>query len=461
MTEQNKQATDVVHDSTDKAMSSQESGTERDGYLIKEENQLDGAFLLDMYSNFRRMGAMLILGSLLLLIIALVVTALLEDKPTEEQIGKVGIHLLLDDGRNNWPIDIWDEHMAYAGEIASPKGIAVQVIRYDDLDSERWQVFMDLAAEHDLTPVLRLASTFDFDNRWWNAPQADANGSYIAWGEDYADFLNALNWPTAQKHVILLNEPNNGHEWGGQPDAAAYARFVADVSVVLREEVENVVILNAAFDPYAPNTGSLPFPDTDIYLVDANTFIDEMEAAQPDVFSNFDIWNSHAYALGLREHPEEQRYNFDYMHGAENTMPPFIEGLYNRGINGYEWELWKLSQLGYSELPVMITETGWRHEETTDPNSLDNGFGYPAAEQIAEFFDYAFRGSDSSYAEGLSPSITAWIDDERVLSVAPFALNGVPSEWGHTSLLKLDAEGNVMGTYAMFDMIVDIEPQRR
>jgi hypothetical protein len=426
----------------------------------KQENQLDGTFLLDMYSNFRRIGATLILGSLLLLIVALVIDALLSPERAEPNIGKIGVHLLLDDGRNHWPIEIWDEHLAYAAQITSPKGIVVQVIRYDDLNAQRWQVFMDLAKQHDLTPVLRLASTFDFEKSWWNAPEADADGSYRAWGEDYASFLNALEWPSEQKHVILLNEPNNGHEWGGKPDAAAYARFVLDVSAVLREEVDNVIILNAAFDPYAPNTGSLPFPDTDVYLIDANTFMNDMEAAQDGVFANFDIWNSHAYALGLREHPEERFYNFDYMNDAENTMPPFIEGLYNRGINGYEWELWKLAQLGYPELAVMITETGWRHLETTDPNSLDDGFGYPTVEQIAEFYDYAFRGSDSPYAEGLSPTITAWFDDERVLSVAPFALDGVPWEWGHTNLLELDAEGNVLGTYPIFEVLKDIEPQK-
>jgi hypothetical protein len=148
---------------------------------------------------------------MLLLTIALVISTWLEEKPSQEPIGKIGVHLLLDDGRNHWPIEIWDEHMAYAGEIASPNGIAVQVIRADDLDPERWQVFMDLAAENDLMPVLRLATTFDLDKGWWNAPQADADGGYTSWGENYATFLNALNWPTEQKHVILLNEPNTGH----------------------------------------------------------------------------------------------------------------------------------------------------------------------------------------------------------------------------------------------------------
>lgn len=420
----------------------------------KQEPQLDGTFLLDMYGNLRRTGSLLILGSLLLLTIATIIAALLEEKTSQVQIGKIGVHLLLDDGRNDWPIEIWDEHMNYAGQIASPNGIAVQVIRADDLVPEHWQFFMDLAFEQQLTPVLRLATTFNFDNSWWNAPEPDADGSsYTSWGENYADFLNALEWPSEQKHVILLNEPNNGHEWGGKPDAIAYARFVLDVSAVLREQVEGIVILNAAFDLHAPNTGSLPFPDTNVFFVDANTFIDSMEAAQPHIFANFDIWNSHAYALNLREHPEEQRYHFDFMHDAENTMPAAIEGLYNRGINGYEWELWKLSQLGYSELPVMITETGWRHSETTDPNSLDAGEGYPSVEVVAQYFDIALNGNDSVYAESLSLSISAWMNDKRVLSVAPFALNGVPWEWGHTNLLELDAEGNVLGTYAIFDVL--------
>ena len=44
----------------------------------KQEEQLKGQFLVDEYQRMRRLGAMLILGALLLLTVAIVVTALMQ-----------------------------------------------------------------------------------------------------------------------------------------------------------------------------------------------------------------------------------------------------------------------------------------------------------------------------------------------------------------------------------------------
>jgi hypothetical protein len=43
----------------------------------KQEEQLKGQFLVDEYSRMRRIGAMLIVGALVLLTIAIVINALL------------------------------------------------------------------------------------------------------------------------------------------------------------------------------------------------------------------------------------------------------------------------------------------------------------------------------------------------------------------------------------------------
>ena len=413
---------------------------------------MNGQALVDEYRMYRKAGSYLILGGLLILIGGLSISAFFQSSQTgaSDNTGKMGVHLLLDDGRNNWNTSLWENHLAYAGQISSPGGIAVQVIRSDDLDPARWQIFMNLASEQDLSPVLRLATTFDFDNGWWTAPEPDANGTYTGYGQGYADFINALDWHGAEKRVILLNEPNNGHEWGGIPDPEDYANFVVDVATVLREEVDNIVILNGAFDLNLPDTNGEFFPGTNIVLIHADNFINRMEVAQPGIFATFDIWNSHPYPLDIRQHPDEQLYRFDTMNGAENTAIAPPEGIYNRGINGYEWELWKLAQMGYdASFPVMITEAGWRHSEAIDPDSADTAPDYPSTEQIAEYFQLALSGG-----EGVT--FTPWLDDERIIGIAPFALNGVPDEWSHTNLIQVTAEGEVIGTYAHFEALATI-----
>lgn len=413
-----------------------------------------GDFLVAEYTAYRRFGILVVLGGLVLFIIALLIGLLAQPPLPPLDTSKIGVHFLLDDGRNRWPVEVWDAHFAYADRVAAAGGIAVQMIRADDLDAGRWQRYLDLAAVHDLTPVLRLATTFDFERDVWHAPAPDEAGTYAQWGERYAAFLNALRWPSDDKHVILLNEPNNGHEWGGAPDPAAYAQFVMEVAPILREQVAGVVILNAALDLYAPHTGGQPFPGSAVISLDANSFVEAMHAAQPQVFAQFDLWNSHAHPEGaFTQPPWVQTYRFDFMHGAADTTSPPPDGIYNRGINGYEWELWKLAQLGVSELPVMLTETGWRHSESVVPEAQDAGEGYPDAALAAHYLDAAMKGRQARFAATRDITWRPWLADERVIAVAPFALNGVPQAWGHSNGLQLTPAGDISGTYAPFDLL--------
>ena len=125
-----------------------------------------------------------------------------------------------------------------------------------------------------------------------------------------------------------------------------------------------------------------PFVNGQTYL-DAESFLDGMHRSDPGVFSAIDVWASHAYPSGpLSAAPGEQVFQIDLLNGATNPdhrdPPP---GIFNRGVNGYEWELFKLATYGVRDLPVMITETGWRHAETTDPAATDNGREWPAVRQ--------------------------------------------------------------------------------
>jgi hypothetical protein len=374
---------------------------------------------------------------------------------------KLGIHLLLDDGRNAWPVDLWAQHLDYARQAVGEGGYVTELVRLDDLDAERWQRFFDLCARLQLTPILRLATTYDREAGWWVAPQADGDGTFRTLASRYADFVGALKWPTAEHYVIVGNEPNHGNEWSGRPDPSAYARFLIDVADAVHQADPDARILNAGFDPYTPNTGSLPFIDG-LYYMDEESFLDQMHAAYPEVFTHLDAWASHAYPMGpLTEGPWQQVYRVDLINDALNAHrvePP--PGIYNRGINGYEWELFKLSTLGVPPLPVMITETGWRHAEATDPAATDNGRPLPDALTVARYLDLALHGNRGRYPEWPSEGWTPWLSDPRVLAVTPFALNGDPAEWGHTNWLALDAAGKVLGTYAPFDLLATGSVQR-
>ena len=174
---------------------------------------------------------------------------------------KLGVHLLLDDGRNVWPVERWSLHMEYARRAVGEWGYVTELVRLGDLGPERWQLFMDLCAELHLTPILRLATTYDRKANWWIAPQPDEDGDYRTIAARYAAFVAALRWPTTDHYVVVGNEPNHGNEWSGRPDPAAYARFLIDVADALHQADPSARVLNAGLDPYTPNTGGLPFID--------------------------------------------------------------------------------------------------------------------------------------------------------------------------------------------------------
>ena len=367
---------------------------------------------------------------------------------------KRGVHLLLDDGRNQWLVEQWASHMAYARHAAGEWGYVTQVVRGDDLDPVRWQAFMDLCAVYRLTPILRLATTFDHESGYWNAPTPDPDNRYVTVAGQYADFVAALQWPTDAHRVIVANEPNHGNEWGGVPNPAAYARFLIDVAAALHAADPAAMVMNAGFDHYSPHTGGIPFVNGMAYM-DAESFMDGMVTAYPDVFTHIDAWSSHPYPLGaFSQPPWEQQFHIDYLNGASNPghlTPP--AGIYNRGVNAYEWELLKLASYGVEGLPVYITETGWRHAESTDPAALDNGRAWPDATTVGIYVDLVMYGNNGRYPNLPEDGWRPWQDDPRVVGVTFFALNGVPLEWGHTNWLQIDADGTVLGTYPAADVL--------
>ncbi|MEM7131519.1 MAG: hypothetical protein AAF702_34715 [Chloroflexota bacterium] len=358
--------------------------------------------------------------------------------------------MLLTDGAHDWPIDLWRSHLEEARHAVGEWGYVIVLVRLDDLDPERWQHFMDLCTELALTPLVRLATTH-MPGEGWSAPPVDQDGSYKSVAEDVTDLLSNLAWPpvteTGGNFVIVGNEPNRGDEWGGRPNPPQYARFLLDVADALHKADPDLYILNAGFDLYAPHTGSLPLEAG--YFMDAETFMDEMVAAYPDVFTHLDAWASHSYPLGpFKAEPSYQVYQRDMVHDAENPahLPP-PEGLYNRGVNGYEWELFKLATYGITDLPVIITETGWRHQESVWPNAADALPDLPDTTTIAKYMKQSLGSQESIVLDESVQSVTPWLLDDRVEGAIFFAFDGYPQYWGHTNWLILDDLGQVKGRY--------------
>jgi hypothetical protein len=368
-------------------------------------------------------------------------------------INKRGVHLLLDDGNTKFSEQLWEQHIVWAGRLSGPGGYAVQLVRSDDLKPESWQKMIDLLDREGQIPIIRLATFKDEQNQWWTAPTPDPDGrGYKSEADRYRRFFDAITWPSDTVLVTVANEPNRPDEWGGAPNPAAYARFLRDVAEALgRVTSVKVLVLNGALDAYAP---SASFGRT--FAIDSELFMEGMKTEVPDIFDRLDGWASHAYPLGpFGEHPGRQVFKIDDVrpNASPRRQPP--PGIVNRGVNGYGWELWKLQQLGVKrELPVYVTESGWRHSSSQVPDSRDKDFATVDDARFAELVELAFDGPSSAPAEGWIP----WNADPRVKAVALFALVGRPQDWGHTNLLVMDAAGVIRGAFPFAEALARVYP---
>jgi hypothetical protein len=362
---------------------------------------------------------------------------------------KYGIHLLLDDGRKHWLPEVWPQHVAAARQIVGEGGYVVQLIRLDDLDVARWQFFMDLCAAERLVPIIRLATPFDHDRKWWEAPPTDPDGvRYTHAARQFRDFLAQLRWPAEPRYAIVHNEPNRGDEWSNRPDPGAYARYLHDVGSALDEI--GVTVLGPALDLYAPHSNGHPI--NGYVYIDAESFLDGMAAAEPRAFDVIDVWASHAYPLDpFRFDPSRQIFQIDYANGASN--PAHLEppaGIHNRGVNSYRWELWKVAQIAgpaAADRPVMITESGWRHAPSQDADAADHVHAEISFETMSTYLDLAFNGNGGRHPDLPETGWTPWNDDVQVTGVVLFALGGYPPVWGHTNWVTVNDQGEVTGFY--------------
>ncbi len=279
-------------------------------------------------------------------------------------------------------------------------GYITVIIESKDRDHNKWQEFFNDLRRRHLIPIVRLATQPE-GNNWKRAYE----GEEQAW----ADFLDALNWPTKNRYVVVFNEPNQAHEWGGQVDAKNYAETLDKVTTALKNKNRDFFVLNAGFDasaPYQPPN-----------YVDEVTFLQQMDQAVPGIFEKLDGWVSHSY-----------------------PNPGFVgspDGLGRGSVRTWYWEIQQLRNLGVKKgLPVFITETGWKHAE-----GVIYDFSLPDSQTVSKYFEEAFS--------------TAW-NSSNIVAVTPFLLSYQEKLFDHFSFKRLDGVGQDPGFYPQYDSILRI-----
>lgn len=263
-----------------------------------------------------------------------------------------------------------------------------------DVDNkEQWQGFFDRARELRVIPLVRLVSKFE--NGAWQVP----NRKQIT---DQIDFLDQLNWPTDKKHIIIFNEVNHAPEWGGKLDPKSYAEVLTFTAQWAHAEDANFVVMPAAMDLAAPNGSS---------TMEAFNYIDQMLAAEPDVFNHIDAWNSHSYPNpGFSSSPQRTTKN---------------------SLRGFEHELAYLKQkIGKDDYPVYITETGWVANGSTTP-------------WLESYYTYALQH--------------IW-SHPQVVAVTPFVLQGDPGPFSAFGFI--DRNSNPTRSYIAFQNAIKKTQQK-
>jgi len=202
------------------------------------------------------------------------------------------------------------------------------------------------------------------------------------------EFLSQLDWPTDKRYLIAYNEPNHAPEWGGQLDPTSYAQVLEFVADWAHTEGKNFIVLPAALDQAAPNGQA---------TMEAYRFLNQMLANNPEVFKKIDVWNAHAYP------------NPGFLASPTSTS--------KMSLKSFVYELdWLKEKVG-RDLPVVITETGWK-ETPFNRWRLD------------DYYTYALKN--------------IW-SDSRVIAVTPFTLKGSPGPFSQFSFL--DAVGKPTAQY--------------
>lgn len=265
-------------------------------------------------------------------------------------------------------------------------GYITFLIESGQRDKNRWQNFFNELRKAHLIPIVRLSTRPD-GNLWVKPYEKEED----AW----ASFLDELNWPTKNRYIVIYNEPNHATEWGGSVDPVSYAQTLDKTIDALKKQNPDFFVINAGLDASSPNK-------TPAYL-DSFNYMKQMNQAVPGIFNKLDGWSSHSY-------PNP---NFSGLPSASGKMT----------IRGYLEELKELKSLGVEKnLPVFITETGWKHAEGKNINP-----NYPSVEKVAIYYEDAFKN--------------AW-NNPQIVAVTPFILDYQEAPFDNFSFKKVSAVTN-------------------
>ncbi len=241
-------------------------------------------------------------------------------------------------------------------------GYITLVMQENDRNHDKWQdIFNRLRSLH-LIPIVRLATVPEGEN--WKKPNKDD-------AEDWVNFLDSLNWVVKDRYIVLFNEPNHATEWGGKVDPTDYADVAKTFAEKLKSKNSDFFVMLGAIDASAPQLPPF-YMDEDAFL---KIFFNTLTIEQfNNLFSGF---ASHSYPNpGFAGSPT------DVGRGTVRT---------------YQWELEQFKNFGIKDLPVFITETGWKRQGNLDENT------------VAQYFKLAYEN--------------VWLPDSRVRAVTPFVLD--------------------------------------
>ena len=231
-----------------------------------------------------------------------------------------------------------------------------------------------------LIPIVRIAT--EPEGLYWRRPK---DGEEYEW----AEFLDKLRWPIKNRYIVIYNEPNHGSEWGNSVDPKHYARILDKTIAALKQRSEDFFVMNAGFDASAPQ--KLPT------YQDQLSYMRQMNEEVPGIFERLDGWSSHSY-----------------------PNPAFKGSPDSSGritVRGYQWEIETLKSFGVKrDLPIFITETGWKHSE-----GINNEPSLPNSDTVAEYYKKAFEN--------------AWNND-KIVAVTPFLLNYQDAPFDHFSFKR-------------------------
>lgn len=277
--------------------------------------------------------------------------------PKDYPNNKFGIHIAVADAR-----DITDASNLLNSN-GGEWGYVTIVIQESDRDKGKWQGIFNLLRRQKLIPLVRIATHPEGEN-WRRPTKEDA--------AQWAEFLNSLRWVTKNRYVMLFNEPNHASEWGGAVNPEDYAEVSFEFAKALKARSPDFFVMLGGLDQVAPEI--FPGYSSEDY------FLQRMfSKVTPEQFAKvIDGWNSHSYP------------NPDFSGSTEAR---------GRGsVGGYQWELEYIRSLGFNkDLPVFITETGWRRSEYIPESE--------AADRLANVYE------------------NLWLPDNNIIAVTPFVLN--------------------------------------